>query len=329
VLNVSGGGFWEGRSVLVTGATGFLGGWLARELLDRGANVVALVRRPKPESQLSLAGIDQRVAVEVGDVHDRAVIEGVLARHSIDVVFHTAMSGGDVTSTLTEPVDCFRSTVESTWWLLDSIRRAHPSCVMITSSSDKAYGSQAIPYREEQALLPRHPQEVAKASQDLMTQSFGKVYGLDVAVTRCANFFGPFDFNFSRVIPYVAKCAAEGRPPQLRSDGTFIRDFLYVREAASAHLLLAEQLASNEALRGEVFNFSYGIQMTVMEIVRRVLELSGSLLEPEVLNTTHHEIPNMWLSSDKARAVLGWRPESSFDSSLETTVRWYLDRYRT
>lgn len=320
--------FWEAKSVLVTGATGFLGGWLIRELIERDASVVALVRRKKPESQFALAGFDQQVKIETGQVWDRNLLESILDKHPVEVVFHTAMSGGDVTATLSEPVDCFRSTVESTWWLLDALRRSHPTCSLIVCSSDKAYGSQKVPYEEGQPLAPHHPQEVAKASQDLIAQSFGKVYNLNVAVTRCANYYGPFDFNFTRVIPYVARCAAEGRSPQLRSDGRFIRDFIHVQESAWAHLDLAKQLATNTNLQGEVFNFSYGLRLTVMEIVKRILAASGTDLTPTILNTSRHEIPNMWLSSEKARRVLNWEPKMDFEQSLDSTVRWYLDYFR-
>ena len=126
---------------------------------------------------------------------------------------------------------------------------------MVVCSSDKAYGAQELPYRETQSLMPRHPQEVAKASQDLLTQSFGKIYGLNVAVTRCANYFGPYDFNFTRIIPYVAKCCALGEQPVTIFDGRLeqegVRDFLAVEEGAKAHLMLAEQLSCRPELRGD------------------------------------------------------------------------------
>ncbi len=320
--------FWQGKSVLVTGAAGFLGGWLVRHLIELRANVVALVRRDRPDSQLFLAGDHRRVDIVTGEVHDKDLLERIIERHAVDVIFHTAMSGGGVQATLAEPIECLRSTVESTWWLLDILRRNRRHAAMVVCSSDKAYGAQAPPYREDQALQPQHPQEVAKASQDLLSQSFGKVYGLNVAVTRCGNFFGPYDFNVTRIIPYISKCCALRAPIELRSDGGFIRDFLCVEEAARAHLLLAEQLSSRPELRGEVFNFSYEVQITVMEIVNRILALAGTDLMPRIANSVRHEIPSMWLSCDKARRMLGWAPRRSFDESLANTVRWYLEWFR-
>ena len=316
--------FWRGKSVLVTGATGFLGGWIIRDLLEHGANVTALVRRNRADSQLFLRGLDQRVEIVTGNVWEKELIEHTINHHGVDVIFHTAMSGGGVQATLAEPIECLRSTVESTWHLLDIIRQHRRECVMVVCSSDKAYGAQELPYRETQPLMPQHPQEVAKASQDLLTQSFGKVYGLNVAVTRCANFFGPYDFNFTRIIPYVAKRCALDEQPELRSDGRYVRDFLAIEEGAKAHLMLAEQLACRPELRGEVFNFSHQVQTSVIDIVDSILEIARSKQKPRIANTVTHEIPSMWLSCDKARAILGWAPQRSFESALSDTVNWYL-----
>jgi CDP-glucose 4,6-dehydratase len=235
------------------------------------------------------------------------------------------MSGGGVQATLAEPIQCLKSTVESTWWLLDILRRRGSPTVMVVCSSDKAYGEQETPYREAQALRPQHPQEVAKASQDLLTQSFGKAYGLNVAVTRCGNFFGPYDFNFTRIIPYVARCCALGEHPQLRSDGRFVRDFLSIQESTTAHLMLAQELSARRELQGEVFNFSYEVQITMSEIVARIMHHANSDLEPVVTNSARNEIRSMGLSCDKARAVLNWKPRLGFEESLAVTTAWYLD----
>jgi CDP-glucose 4,6-dehydratase len=319
--------YWAGKSVLVTGATGFLGGWLVKDLAERGARVVAMVRRNREDSQLFLEPLAKGVTIVTGEVSDRICLETIMDFHDIDVVFHTAMSGGGVQATMAAPIECLQSTVESTWWLLDILRQKRPNAVMIVCSSDKAYGEQPTPYREDQPLQPRHPQEVAKASQDLLTQSFGKVYGLNVAVTRCGNFFGPYDFNFTRIIPYVARCTALDEAPQLRTDGQFVRDFLSIEEASLAHLLLAEQLATRPELRGEVFNFSYEVEMTVADIVDRILVHANADLTPKLGDTARNEIPSMSLNCDKAREKLGWKPERDFDDSLKATTKWYRDWY--
>lgn len=321
--------FWQDKPVLVTGAGGFLGGWLVRALLEREARVIALLRRDKPESQFALAGFAERATVELGDVSEAALMESILDRHQVEAIFHTTLAGGDVGANLAAPVPCFQSTIASTWVLLDKVRRDYPDCVVVVSSSDKAYGAASAPYREDQPLVPGHPQEVAKASQDWMTQSYGRVYGLNTAVTRCANFFGPFDFNFSRLVPYVLQCVVKNRQPQLRSNGRFVRDFMYVEEAARVHLGLAEQLATREELRGEVFNYSHGVRLTVIEIVQRLLNLAGADLKPVIQDRVTDEIPSMWVNSSKARTLLGWTPLANFEDSLALTAEWYLRYFRS
>jgi dTDP-glucose 4,6-dehydratase len=313
---------WAAATVLVTGATGFLGGWLVRSLVDRGARVVAVVRTPRSESQFFMGDDHRQVEIEWGSVYDPGLLEGALRRHKPDYFFHAAY-GADVNQALAEPLECFRSSVESTWMALDAIRRSEIGTASIIVSSDKAYGSQSLPYQEGNPLTPVHPYEVAKASLDLAAQSYGKVYGLPVAVTRCGNFFGPFDFNFTRLIPGVIRSLEQRDTPVLRSDGKFTRDFLYIEDAVDAHIELAERLHADESLHGEAFNFSYGIRLEVLSIVRRLIELSGSSAEPVTNDAVQAEIRHMQLSSDKARRLLGWLPRIGFDEGLKRTVAWY------
>jgi dTDP-glucose 4,6-dehydratase len=313
---------WAAATVLVTGATGFFGGWLVRSLRSRGANVVAVVRAHRPESQFYLEGFDHDVTVLRGNVHDGEFLTSAINHVRPKFLFHAAY-GADVNRVLAEPLECFRSSVESTWVALDAVRRSESPCVCVVSSSDKAYGSQQLPYEESNPLTPVHPYEVAKASLDLAAQSYGKVYGLPVGVTRCGNYFGPYDFNFTRLIPGAVRSLVGGEAPVLRSDGRFTRDFLYIEDAAEAHLLLAERLAEDESLRGEAFNFSYGSQLEVIDIVRRVIDIYGSNLEPVIANGVQAEIRHMHLSSAKAASVLGWQPRVGFDEGLRTTVNWY------
>jgi CDP-glucose 4,6-dehydratase len=319
--------FWKGKNVLVGGATGFLGGWLIRKLLHEQARVTCIVRKPKAESQFAMEYFAQRTDVETGSLYDAAFMEYIFTKRRVDVFFH-AGSGGDVNAVLREPLECFRSSAESTWMCLDLIRRLQPECISVISSSDKAYGTQSLPYLESNSLRPVHPYEVAKASQDLAAQCFGKVYGLPVAVTRCGNYFGGYDFNFTRLVPDVCKSLASFQRPVLRSDGRFTRDFLHIEDAVDTQLLVAESLAKDPRLYGEAFNFSYGEQLEVLDIVRRLTELAGQDIEPVVENNVRAEIRHMNLSSDKAKDVLGWEPRIGFDEGLRRTVEWYLNYFR-
>ena len=319
--------FWAGKTVVVAGATGFLGGWLVRRLLEYDANVVTLVRDPNKQSQVVLDSLIDRTAVELGNVADPHFLGRIFERYAIDAFFHAAY-GADVNRVLSEPVECFRSSVLSTWILLDLIRTVQPSCVAVVSSSDKAYGGQDLPYRETSDLRPVHPYEVAKACQDLAAQSFGRVYQVPVAITRCGNFFGPYDFNFTRLIPGICRSLARHETPHLRSDGQFTRDFLYIEDAVDAQLLLAEKLASDDSLYGEAFNFSYGEQLEVVRIVRKLMTIAGIHSEPVVENTVQAEIRHMHLSSEKAERILHWKPVIGFDEGLRRSVDWYLAFFR-
>lgn len=320
--------FWSGKTVLVTGATGFLGGWLIRRLLECGAQVVALVRSHKPNSQFFLESFDDSPSVTVywGDVSDQALIEHIFDEHPIEVLFHTAY-GADVHRVLEEPLECFRSSAISTWQILDFLRKHHPTCISVISSTDKVYGRQPTPYREGAPLQPLHPYEVAKASQDHAAQSYGKVFKLPVAVTRCGNYFGGYDFNFTRLIPGVVQSIMQGDTPTLRSNGRFTRDFLYIEDAAEAQLLLAQRLSEDETLYGEAFNFSYGEHIEVLDIVKQICRLLDVPAEVVVNQNSATEIPNMALSCEKARQSLEWHPSYNFTTGLERTVSWYREHF--
>jgi CDP-glucose 4,6-dehydratase len=318
--------FWCGKTVLVAGATGFLGGWLVRRLLEDGAHVVTLVRSPKPESQFFKEALDTRVQIEWGSVTDEVLIQHIFNRHPIDVFFHAAY-GADVSRVLEEPLECFKSSALSTWQILEFLRKHRPQCVSVISSTDKVYGRQPMPYREDMPLKPLHPYEMAKASQDFAAQSYGKVFNLPVAVTRCGNYFGGHDFNFTRLIPGVVRSIMQGEAPTLRSSGQFTRDFLYIEDAVDVQLLLAEKLSTNPKLSGEAFNFSYGERVQVLDIVRQICRLLDAPFNPVVNETTHTEIPHIELSSDKAKQLLDWQPSHGFMNGLERTVSWYRNYF--
>lgn len=320
--------FWCGKTVFVAGATGFLGGWLVRRLLHFGAHVVALVRSHKPDSQFFMESFDTSVSVHWGDAADPAVIEDIFERYPVDVFFHAAY-GADVHRVLAEPLECFKSSAVSTWYALDFLRKNRPNCISVISSTDKVYGRQPIPYQEDAPLMPLHPYEVAKASQDYAAQSYGKIFKCPVAVTRCGNYFGGFDFNFSRLIPGVIRDIVRGQIPTLRSNGRFTRDFLYIEDAVDAQLLLAQRLSENPRLYGEAFNFSLGVHIEVRDIVREIGRLLDVVIEPIVSEKSAVEISHMELSCEKAKEYLSWKASYDFPAGLERTVRWYREYFQT
>ena len=313
---------WQGRTVLVTGATGFLGGWLVGRLLRYGANVIALVRREKANSQFGLAGYSGRCQVVHGEASDPALIANVFETYPLAAVFHTAASA-DVNKALADPVDNFLSAINSTMYLLEQVRINNPECAVVVSSSDKAYGTQPTPFFESAALRPNHPYEVAKATQDLMAQSYGRVFGVPVAVTRCGNYFGGWDFNWNRIIPCTIRAILLDRPVVLRSDGRFTRDFLYIDDAVDVQLMLAERVIADPSIRGEPFNFSLEVDLEILDLVKRIGRLMNVEADLRVNADATAEIWLMRVASDKARARLAWVPAHDLDLALQVTIDWY------
>jgi CDP-glucose 4,6-dehydratase len=315
--------FWRDRPTFVTGATGLLGGHLTRALLERGAQVVCLVRDWVPQSRLMRDGLIERVAQVRGDVRDRAALERILAEYEIDTVFHLAAQTV-VPVANRNPVSTFETNIAGTWGLLEACRRNPTVRQIVLASSDKAYGAQdSLPYREEAPLNASHPYDVSKACGDLIARSYAVTHELPAAITRCGNFFGGGDLNWSRVVPGTIRSVLRGRRPVIRSDGSPVRDYLYAEDGAAAYLLLAERLARDPNLRGEVFNFSTETPLTVRDLVGRILGLMGSPLEPDVRDEAAHEIPRQFLSAEKARLRLGWKPAWSLDDGLRRTIEWY------
>ena len=322
-------GFWLDRPTLVTGGTGLVGGWLVRRLVEQRADVVCLVRDWVPQCEFVRSGTLERVTVVRGDVRDRTLLERVFGEYEIDTVVHLAAQT-IVGVANRNPVSTFDTNVRGTWNLLEACRRTPTVKQIVLASSDKAYGSSPrLPYDEETPLRGRHPYDASKSCADLIAQAYAETYGLPVAITRCGNFYGGGDLNWNRLVPGTIRSIVRGVSPVIRSDGTYVRDYFYVEDGAAGYMLLAERLAADPAVRGEAFNYSNETQVTVLELVERILRLMGSRLEPDVRNEASNEIRHQYLSAEKARRVLGWRPLFTLDDGLRRTVDWYRQFFGT
>ncbi len=313
--------FWSGRPTLVTGATGLLGGWLVRRLRAAGARVIALTR----DAAAGRASLPPDVVLVAGDVRDQAALARALAEHGARTVMHLAAQA-IVGEARRDPVATFETNVQGTWAVLEACRRAGQVEQVLLASSDKAYGEAArLPYVEDAPLLGRQPYEASKACADLLGQSYAHTYGLPVAITRCGNYYGGGDLHWNRIVPGTVRAVLRGERPLIRTDGLFVRDYFHADDGAAAYLLLAETLARRPELRGEAFNFSYEMPLTSLDLVRRILTLMGSDLDPDVLGEPADEIRAQILSAEKARRVLGWTPLHSLDDSLRMTIDWYRE----
>lgn len=317
--------FWRDRPTLVTGATGLLGGWLVRQLLEAGADVVCVVRDWVPQSEFVRAGLKDRVKVVNGDVRSQSLLERALGEYEIDTVIHLAAQT-IVGIANRNPVSTFKTNIAGTWALLEACRRSPTVKQIVVASSDKAYGEhKQLPYDEDAPLMGRHPYDVSKSCADLIAQSYAATYGLPVAITRCGNFYGGGDLNWNRIVPGTIRSVLRGQRPVIRSDGKFVRDYLYAEDGAAANMLLAQQLSSDKSLSGQAFNFSNETQVTVSGLVERILKLMKSDLQPDVRNEATNEIREQYLSARKAREVLGWKPLFTLDEGLHHTIDWYRE----
>ena len=317
--------FWRDRRVFITGCTGLVGAWTTRALLERGAHVVGLVRDAVSGSELVRSGLDRHIDIVRGAVEDQPLLERALAEYEIQSVFHLAAQ--TIVGIANRcPLSTFESNIKGTWCLLEAARRCGYGPDVVVASSDKAYGEQAeLPYTEDTPLEGRHPYDVSKSCADLLALSYHHTYRQPVCVTRCGNFYGGGDLNWNRIVPGTIRSALRGTAPVIRSDGSNVRDYFYVKDGAAAYLHLAECLARRPDLAGHAFNFSADNPISVLDLVDRILRLMGSSLRPHVLGEARHEIKHQYLSSAKARQLLAWSPRYDLDDALRETIAWYED----
>jgi len=317
--------FWLDRPTFVTGATGLVGGWLVRRLVDAGADVVCLVRDWVPQSEVTRTSLIERVKIVRGDIRDQPTLERALGEFEIDTVINLAAQT-IVTIANRNPVSTWETNVQGTWALLEACRRTPTIKQIVMASSDKAYGeSDQLPYDEETPLRGRHPYDASKSCSDIISQTYAKSYGLPVVVTRCGNFYGGGDLNWNRIVPGTIRSILRGQRPIIRSDGQFVRDYFYVEDGAAAYMLLAQRLHAQPDLAGQAFNFSNETQTTVIDIAKTILSLMDSSLELDIRNEASNEIRHQYLSAARARRDLQWQPLFTLDEGLAKTIAWYRD----
>lgn len=318
--------FWSNERVLVTGATGMVGSSLTRWLVDAGATVIALVSDVDPQSEMYRSGTASRVAVANGRLENYDDVERAVNNHEVTSIFHLGAQP-IVGAANRSPRHTFESNIQGTWNVLDAARVLSPMVQrVIVASSDKAYGAQPVlPYTESMSLQGDHPYEVSKSCTDLITTTYARTYGVPCSVARCGNIYGAGDLNWNRIVPGTIRSILRGQQPVLRSDGTFVRDYLHVDDIVSAYLLLGE-VTHRPDVQGEGFNFSDESPLTVMQMYTAICEAAGKPgMVPEVLSQAGDEIKDQYLDASKAREVLGWRPAVGLADGLAKTVTWYRE----
>jgi len=315
-------GAWRARSVLVTGAGGFVASALCEALVELGASVTGIVRDSPGERLLELRGVRERITLVHGSITEYQLVSRALNEYEVDVVFHLAAQAL-VGAANRSPLSTFESNIKGTWTILEALRQSRPAARMVVASSDKAYGnSPVLPYGEDSPLLGSFPYDASKVCADILARSYAVSFDLAVAVTRCANIYGGGDLNWSRLIPGTIRAALSGENPIIRSDGTPERDYLYLSDAVAAYLALAERLA-DPRVKGQAFNFGTGSPVSAIDLTRRIVTITGARVEPQILGVAANEIDRQFLDSSLAHRVLGWYPRVDVDAGLERTITWY------
>ncbi len=318
--------FWASKKVLVTGATGLVGSWLVKWLVESGSNVVAFVADMDPATELLRSGQVEQVSVVNGRLEEYEDVARAINNHEVDTLFHLGAQP-IVSVAHRSPRHTFEANIRGTWNVLDACRSLSPLVErIILASSDKAYGIQNnLPYHEQMSMNGSHPYEVSKSCADLIAVTYAKTYGLPVTIARCGNIYGGGDLNWNRIVPGTIRSLLAGEQPVLRSDGTFLRDYLFVDDVIKAYLLLGEK-SSETDFKGEAFNFSNEQPMTVMEIYGAICEVvSGRAVSPLILNRATGEIRDQYLDSSKSHRILDWYASVPLREGLERTVSWYRE----
>ena len=315
--------FWQGRPVLVTGGAGFIGAHLTDALIGLGTDVYVLDKKESiPEAGGHYDTIRKSAKYFCGDIRDGELLKKIFSKRKILTVFHLAAEA-IVGRALENPADALDTNIRGTWTLLDAIRQVNPKIEVVIASSDKAYGDhEVLPYTEDFSLKGKNPYDCSKSCTDLVAQMYANTYGLPIWVTRCGNVYGGGDLNFSRLIPDTIRSLHRGKRPEIRSDGEYKRDYIFVSDIVSAYILSAEALSDGRA-KSEVFNFGPGAPERALDVVSKISGIMAVSLEPVIQSSVKYEIKDQYLDAAKARKVLGWEPRIGLGDGLTHTVEWY------
>lgn len=316
-----------GKNILVTGATGLVGSHLVERLLElKPFRIVALSRSRDPQAYFFKNNLEQKTVIAHGDLKDKERILDIVTKYEIEYIFHIAAQPIVATAYI-NPYETIATNIMGTAHILEAARLSPYIKGVIIASSDKAYGKDCNAALETQALRGDHPYDVSKSCTDLLAITYANTYAVPVTVSRFGNIFGPGDLNFNRIIPGIMKAAIKNETLSLRSDGKFVRDYVYVKDVVEGYIALAEHM---DKARGETFNFSSGFNFSVLDLIGKTSEVIGKKVEYTILNNQKNEIPEQSLNFEKATKVLGWKPSYDFAQGITETFNWYkeyLDQY--
>ncbi|MCM8797684.1 MAG: GDP-mannose 4,6-dehydratase [Candidatus Omnitrophica bacterium] len=320
--------FWKGKKVLITGFEGFLGSHLSRSLLKVKTRIIGLDIKVLRRQTIFSRQDYESIKIYKASVTNYTLLKEILHRHSVDIVFHLAAEA-IVGRSYQNPQRAFHTNIQGTWSVLEACRQYGKTEAIIVASSDKAYGEhKRLPYKEDYPLLANHPYDVSKSCADLISRAYAHTYGLPVVITRCGNIYGPGDFNFSRLVPDAMRCLFYGKELFIRSDGRFVRDYVYIDDVVDGYIKAAELLRKGN-FSGEVFNFSDEKPMAVLTLLTKLnnLRLTKKKLSYNILDIARYEIKKQYLDPAKAKRILRWRPRYNIEEGLRKTADWYFNYF--
>ncbi len=305
------------RRVLITGGTGFVGSHLAHAISQRDS-VVVVYRHIYPQSYFFLEKLKKNVTLIRADIRNSTGLLRIVKSHRITHIIHTAAMT-DVSEVLEKPQEAISINIEGTVSVLEAARNTATIRGILIASTDKVYGKSLRNVREDSPLSGDHPYEVSKAAADRIAYAYAKSYGLPIVITRFGNIYGPGDPHTSRIIPSIMRAAITREPIILRSDGSFVRDYVYVRDAVSAYVFLLNRV---KRVCGEVFNVSSYDCLSVVELIGIAKKVLRVDIPYRVGRTQRNEIPRQHLLWNKVRN-LGWKPGYRIEEGLQETYQWY------
>lgn len=317
--------FWMGKRCLVTGGFGFGGSHLCEQLLARGARVYVLDRACPNNSYLVLTELSNRVNYIQGDVRDIELLKVSLERFEIDTVFHLAAQPIIPTSNIF-PFETLSINVTGTYAVLEAVRTSTFSKALIFASSGAYYGTttQEEPITEDQAAgKASNIYAPSKVAGDIAVRCYAQTYGMNAAVCRFINTYGPGNTNFSTIVPRAIANLIEGTPYDFgtRDDGTTTFDYLHIRDMTRGYIAVTENI---EHVSGEAFNFGGGSPISVRDLVRLISRLFDGQEREPIFHGPKRDIPlRKCLDTTKAQRVLGWQPSISLEDGLKETIQWY------
>lgn len=308
----------KGKRILVTGGAGFIGSHLVKKLINLKAKVLVIDLKIYPKSYFALNELGKECKVDLVDIRNKKEVKNYFSENKIDYIFHLAAEP-IVERAYEAPYSTFDTNIMGTVNILEEVRKNKTIKGIIVASSDKAYGKTDKKYTEDSPLKGDHPYDVSKSCADLISQTYYKTYGLPVVITRFGNVYGEGDLHLNRIIPGICEAVIKNKTLQIRSDGTYVRDYLYVGDVVDGYLFL---LKNFDKTSGQAYNFSSVDTLSVLELVQKAEKILKTKINYKIINTAKNEIPYQHLDDKKIRK-LGWKNESSLDTTLNAILRWY------